>query len=474
MAELDVWGTVQVDLDKYKEGIAPIKNKGSVFCGCDKCNELLAILKNNEEGDGVRDYSQAIMALQAPANKEKLTYTVTAPGFLTIPGLAKKTDSRFSTVLFGEPGKFSTAKLYKYVRENKERAMLMDDVLRTKFGEEIPESYSAAFSGVIAIGNTDAIWESVRAKVIEIKNSSSEEEYAEEIDFSGVFMLDERYIPFFTVNYNNNNDTLYRITEGFAYEKARGIPGLPTRNKDGSSEYIKELANTVMFNEAGGAYYGGNCFNAFVYDIQTHSLVSSLEILEAIFVGVKDNIDVFKKIVSTDIFELLPTPKEMVKAFRLDAAKNGISSFNIGRIVPAITNLRYWERNWKTGEERTVSKNVPSYDASIYYKGKQLIGRGGTNGGYTHIRYGRDAVRPRLVMSSWCQRVSAWSKNDMQEIDQKYDSWSIIDWLAGPFSERCKLRIKEAPMLFSGNNNKKRTKSALEQLRARLDKKNGD
>jgi len=84
-----------------------------------------------------------------------------------------------------------------------------------------------------------------------------------------------------------------------------------------------------------------------------------------------------------------------------------------------------------------------------------------------HVKDEGDRIR--LVHSSRCQHISAWSGRTDGATDQGYAHWNISDWLGGPFAEAAKLDVEELPAIFMGNKlTKSRKVKALESLRARI------
>lgn len=468
MAEgMNFWSSKPIDLEKYKIGSnVARRNNGYGACGCIDCQNLKALrdeilaARNGPTFFGVTRNARGV------ANKVKMSLVVDKPGIYNLEPIKKQTDGRFTSVYFPNPGKYSFVSIYKAARNAAEGIMLIDDEILAALGGNIPDSYSKAFKNVFVMGElVGDSWNQMKDQIrlviegVEIDEPEAEEE---RVSFEGVFMVNDRFIPCF-----RSGGYDYIITgEDGSNKQLTSIPGLPSDDETRSKNYLKPIIDK-SFVAYQNDPYGGSFLAPFAYDTETHSVVTGIEITDAVWHLIKNNKGKFRAAVYKNVEQKL-SPGEMAEAIRTDFARNGAASFTITEFYPTVTETSWTAYN--PGDDEVTRVRHPCYLMAVAFEGKPLIGNNGNQGGQIYVRFSEDDNRPRLVWSSWCQRVSSWSKNVRGITDQKYDIWPLADWLSGPFAERCNLVMKEAPLLFCGNKATNAKKNALDKLRARLNK----
>jgi len=460
-----LWSTVDVDLEKYKAGTMPeVRRSGSYSnCNCSECQSLKALRDNILAARNGSTFFGISRDVQAKVEKVKMSLVVETPGFYSLGPISDQTNGIFDTVYFSEPGKYSFVKIYKAARNAPDGLMLIDDEISAAFVEGgITSAYREAFGKVFVMGELagDA-WGALKNKInLAIQGVVPEEDepILEEVNFDGVFLVNDRYIPMF---YFNDTFTIITSADGNS-KKCESIPGLPTDDATKSMNYIKSIAKKLP-----------KCFGfaddkhaiPFVYDTETHSLATGVGISDVIHCLVNENKDKFSEAIQ-NVFGHVLSPLEFIDAVKQDFAVNGADEFEITEFWPKHVTARWSE--WETHDKLDHSVTFSGYLAGVSFQGKPLVGKNGSQRGDIHIRFNPETGRPWLMKSPWCQRINSWSKKNHGVIDQLYDIWALADWLSGPFAEKCNLNMKSAPCVFAGNKMVDRKKSALDKLRAKL------
>jgi hypothetical protein len=118
--------------------------------------------------------------------------------------------------------------------------------------------------------------------------------------------------------------------------------------------------------------------------------------------------------------------EEIIKIFSEEAKKYSLP-FSIEKLIPVTvgynpTKIIFEGGRASTRETMTYSGNA--YSAVIYYKKIPLTRRlGGA------ILVALENKEVRMVVSSWCERVTRWSRE--HGVDQTYSQFKLIDWLMG-------------------------------------------
>ena len=171
-------------------------------------------------------------------------------------------------------------------------------------------------------------------------------------------------------------------------------------------------------------------------------------------------IDGIKKLVS------LSGPSEFKDKINAYFQSKGMFQHKVTDVWPATISGQWTYMDFT----ESCSKNNMTYDEGYYlvvsYKGRQIIGPL-SNNTFSYVCVKDEGDRIRLIHSSRCQHVSAWSSG--KATDQQYDHWDIADWITGPMAEEAKIDVEEFPAVFMGNRLTETTKKkALDQLRARI------
>jgi len=151
-----------------------------------------------------------------------------------------------------------------------------------------------------------------------------------------------------------------------------------------------------------------------------------------------------------------------LERFNAYLKEKGLTSFSGVEAIPGEQYGKTYIFNWESDLGEYVNTRDMGYYVIVKYNKSIVIGPR-KRCGFLFVKEEEGQIR--LVHSSWCQHISAWS----EMTDQGYAHWEISDWLSGPFAERAKLNVKEMPAVFMGNKIKKSVKvDALTALRGRL------
>ena len=151
-----------------------------------------------------------------------------------------------------------------------------------------------------------------------------------------------------------------------------------------------------------------------------------------------------------------------LERFNAYLKEKGLTSFSGVEAIPGEQYGKTYIFNWESDLGEYVNTRDMGYYVIVKYNKSIVIGPR-KRCGFLFVKEEEGQIR--LVHSSWCQHISAWS----EMTDQGYAHWEISDWLSGPFAERAKLSVKEMPAVFMGNKIKKSVKvDALTALRGRL------
>lgn len=405
----------------------------------------------------------------ATVNKDKMSLVVTNPGFYSMESLSSA-QHRFKDVFFAENGKYSFVKIHKMAREATRNMMLMDDEVRAVLVGKLSDNYNQAFDSTLLVGELrgdkwNDLKNSIHAVAAEfLAGVKKKDVEIKDKEIEGVYLLDNRYIPMISFN-----SVLYTLEgDNGKHSINTGIPILKTNNPEASSKLISSLAaQMIEFSNIDSYEIGKNVAIPFAYDTKAHAICINLDIVDAIYGIVNRNINSFKADIKS-VFGQSMAPAELIRECSLDFAKNGAGEFNVTKILPKIVQATWSE--WKKRDDVSNKVTHAGYSAEISLKNKIIIGRGAKYSGFVDVRMNNELGRPWLIHSAWCQRVTAWSKNQLGVVDQKYDIWPLGDWLSGPFAEKNEITLKEAPLMFAGNIASDNRKDAIKALRNRLNK----
>lgn len=485
LPEITVTRSIDLDLKQYAN---PSKRVGRVGrdrgCHCDACNRLRA--RRDAILAARNQLANIIASAKADATPVAMSIEVTTPGFYLLPNLKRKSEGRFTHIYFSETGVFSLVSLYKHMRENGDNfpdGPLTKSILKKIDGKV--EQFKNNFSSILPYPitnlddlNKDKVWKKISKTIVAgILNDGEviEEEESNEVSFEGIFLLYDRYIPFFVTA----ADGIYIVGEDGTPKLTTGIPGLPTENKNSAHALVAAKLKTLLHSHNAGYDYDntlslqGWSYGTFAYDTREHKLIWSPEIDDAICQQVKKNIDTYNKDIKgfkaiRKLVENLPSAGAVVNATNRCLRDNGYPSFSVEFVAPVDFQQFYAYYDWEKRREKSVQDNILSFYACINYKDKPFIGPNGRHGGHVVILPNEDMSKVRMVQSAWCQRVSSWSKNVEGKIDQRNNIWELGDWLGGPFAEKVGLILEEAPLVFFGNKARDKKQDVLAKMQERL------
>lgn len=451
LVNLNIEKFLLFDKNNYRKDVNVNYNDRNVFCACEKCKALKARIFKNYENFG--DYEDIFKNNLAKASYDALSIVVEKPGFFKHPKLLEKTDYNLKRIFFAEPGRYSLVSIYKQGREyNFSKSIFSEDFK----GEINRNSFSAlvdAFSGTLPIGDltSSKAWRKFEKQIIEFSNSRCD-------NFDNVFKLLDRYIPLIFIR----NEELVTVNKDGSPENTGNlIPGMHYNNEHHAREMVIRKVADFKYRTSSS---GNNVF-IFAYDIIDERLVYSSDLASIIYDVIKDNVDKYiefdslYKIVST-----LPSPASFIKELNLNFIKMGAFGFTATAAFPGECTMSYVSHNYETEEGVSVQEDIAGYKVDISYNGNPQVGSGG--GGWVWVRVNEDFSKFTLIQSSWCQRVSSWSKNKDEVVDQHYNIWDIADWLSGPYAEMMKLNVEA--LVFKGNRVSTRKSDVLDNLRAKL------
>jgi hypothetical protein len=459
--KIKILKSISVDPAKYKEGYVRRSGGSSRgLCDCEYCQELLLAVngKSNVDSKAVAVFN----TFAAKAARVRMSIEVSKPGFFALKGLKKKTGDQFDHVFFPEAGRYSLVSIYKHCRDrggNFANGPLTSR-LKRKLNEEQIQEFSAVFGSVIPLGASSCTklerevtsWKDVESEIYSLIKADKEEAPT----YDGVFVVFDRFIPMVYAN-----GTVYQILEDGTPKKGGLIPGLKSDDDTKSKSYIanqfKELCNAVA---------GGNTSVLFAgFDIVENKLSYALDIAEVIHGAIKENLDKYNGVSNiATLVEALPGPKTFLDKLNENFVSMGAIGFSAESVFPADYTTSFSTFDFETRDGESKSANEKCYFVNLNYNGKPSIGVSG--GGFIYVRTNEELSEFILVQSTWCQRISSWSKNVEGVVDQHYNIWPIADWLSGPWSEK-KGYAKEQ-MVFSGNKNRTTKTDVLADLRKRL------
>jgi hypothetical protein len=481
---IDVLKSISVDVKKYNEGTFEVPAYGvakGALCGCEACENLVAMvnaISEKEElpmkfvGEELADATPVAMSIQ-----------VNKPGFLEIPNLKKKSGGKFTHVFFSEEGKFSLVKIYKHMRDHGESFNQgpLTKYLSNKIGENaaVFDKYFSSilpypFTDVTSLGK-DKEWKKVEKRMAKaLSGEKPKKKVAKNaVPFDGVFLLFGRYVPMVSFS----RKSMFSVNEDGSLTKTSVIPGLPTKKASGARAMLIDCLARMTEGVTSGFSSGNLCYMSFAYDTVENKLIWSPQIDSEIHVQLlKADLESYGiPKFAIKLINGLPATGDFIIGLNEYFKKSGSAEqFSASFASPTEMTPSYSERNW-TGKDKGVGKHKKRlcYYVDINFEGKPLIGVSGKRGGNVLIRQTEkgslDAFT--LVQSSWCQRISSWSKNVSGAVDQKYDIWDVADWLSGPFAEQFKMDIKPAPLVFLGNKSRTGKADVLAKMRKRLSDK---
>jgi len=144
-------------------------------------------------------------------------------------------------------------------------------------------------------------------------------------------------------------------------------------------------------------------------------------------------------------------------------ASNGFPAFKANVAFPIYFHDAAEIHDWteQNGNLSYVGEWKARFCISITYHGDNIINN---DSGWVVVEANDDGTI-RMTQSFWCQRVAKWTKK--YAVDQKNSDWRIEDWLSGPFAEKIRLNVMEAPIVYYGSesNKKSRKRDILEKMR---------
>ncbi len=443
--------SVKVNLTKLREGAPAPRGEGR-RCNCELCRELYAKI---EEKNG--DVGLAMQALEAKAKRDKLSIVVETPGLYSLESLEEKSGGLFKNVFFAFAGKFSVVKINTMIEDERADAELIADVSETETVKKIIKELKILPVGLsikkfVEDPSMKKIFQDLE-KTLADKGVDLGKKVAknsiEEI-FKDSFKLDGKIVPI--------------VKSGLSYllvDKDGATSDLfetiKVDNKNSSAYYLHGLLNGKFIDEV--SFIG--------LDVGSSSLIWAPEVDEWIYATAKSDNNGFKEKMKLLKKVGMSTGEFIKKVNQYLGESKFASGFTVTSANPMMVQITYQEHDWVGGAGKNHNKSKPGFNINVSYKGAPLIGTNGSQGGHAYARP-NDKGGFTLMQSSWCQRITSWSKNIAGVVDQLYDVWDLADWLSGPFAEKCDLKIIEAPIVFFGAKTKNSKESVLEKMKQKL------
>jgi hypothetical protein len=458
----------------------------------------------------------AFDSLPGTAERQKMSIVVSEPGVYLVPNISTNSEGAFNYVFFPEKGKFSLVKIYKFMRSAAGRSwkgvglsidripgylehprVIKDNQKSTTNNSELATIMKRELPRVLPYGLDDvaelkknAIFKAIQRKVKtldflkKVANKKKTVVADATVDPYAKYMVFEgRYIPLVSTIANDIYTDYYgyqRQAQTLSYVGADGklistkTDILP--NVNGTQVLSNGLVALVRSSNPllGHAppntsrdYRGwySQILTILFYDVTTSTVVMAPELSTQAHAAMLAASVAKTASYSTEITALLNS--ESGADFLARANKymmsRGFVNFKITKATPIYFRDSAENENWTNGQHNSYLGGFkPSFNIEVQYNGEPLIGSNGASyNGVGHlIAEADDKGRIVMVQSAWCQRVSKWTKQ--HSIDQKNRDWLLDDWLAGPNAERMGMQIKEAPIVYYGNNaNKTDRKAAI-------------
>jgi hypothetical protein len=422
-------------------------------------------------------YSEFVENNQAEVTVDKMSLVVTKPGFYYRSHLSKRTERTWDTLVFTKPGRYSLMSLYKHVADlgwgqfyggaitHPEITALGgngDIAARSFLLTTIPaiEKSRAEF------GETEYGKELLEKLKIMIYNLNK----IEEVELPEGILTIDGYVPLIST-YKYDNDTDKRTDKCYAIIDGKFKKYTPFKIKKDHAWYLYNIFNNSLNRDYPN--FGDHATPLTVAFYADGQIVYSEELMDKLYEYFDENKDLFKTRVKSlklikDYFSQ-PKPSVFKEKFNRYMEDRKLGGFKANEVISGVMVGFWTKHDFDEGHHQHVYTTDIGYYVNVSYNEEKILGPGAKYGGWLFVT--EDGDRIRLVHSAWCQHISAWSAYSASVTDQKYSVWCIADWLSGPWAERFKLEIKEAPAVFMGNVFHKgggRKKSAIEQLRARM------
>lgn len=457
---------------------------------------ILKVIKSNEKA-GV--FGKIFIDNKAEVIRNYDYITVSKPGFYIYKHLRRKTKQKFSVILFLSTGRYTSYDIYRKVDSYGEifaerglfgeHELLQGDgielsslkscipvccktrrngirspeaLLEHEFGKKLFENLLANIQG-ISIEEESPVEEEIEEEIsIEIEQELFDGSIALLFGYNDVlaFNSDGTLSKYIIPNVNQEQNVFYNTAVySFRYQGIRLYrPHWSSRGDYQPVELLFYNPNTEEFIWEDKIQ---DQFAAFAHK-NRESLLSSYDELCS---SNQINDDQALRD-SVNFFTTLKGPTQFKNDFQNYLVEKGLN-VKITDVWPS-TIIGCWTKvNWTTKRSETFTTIDPCYYVQIEYNKKQIIGPTSRNT-FTYLAVREEEDHIRLVHSSRCQHITAWSKNTT---DQGYAHWEIYDWLSGPFAEEAKVKFKEVPVVFMGNkfkNSKTRKEQALQRLRERM------
>lgn len=464
-------------------------------------------------------FTEAISGLPGTASRVKMSMVVTEPGLVEVPNLYENSDGKFRYVFFPEAGSFSLVRIYKFMRseigqawastglsvdripgylehprvsnQTKEAAKDNTD-LASVMKMEIAKVLPYNVDDVKALKKLEVFRETQRQikrlaflKKAKAKKAAPKVVVAEanKNPYSDYMLIEGRYIPivqtqggwseYYGVRNANMN---YVAADGNLISTTQnvlpGTPGSPSLARGLISLISKSATGMVDFIiPPNSTYYTGwydRVLNILLYDTQNSTIVQSPELADLAHTAMREAVaagtakydkGITALVNAASATDFLARANEYMKS-------RGFINFEITRATPIHFHDAAEEHNWTNNHHKNYKGEwLPSFNIEVNYNGKCIIGRHGGAKGHLISEFDEEG-RLIMVQSAWCQRVSKWTKQ--HRIDQKNRDWFLDDWLSGPWAENTGLKIKEAPIVYFGNQGRKKDRKAaiLKKMRA--------
>ncbi len=441
----------------------------------------------------------------AKASAVALSIEVLTPGLYKLDNLYEHSIGLFDTVLFLEPGTYSLTSIYKTAKESGEKFSNFRVFIPNEDFEKALTSVKllnalkySAFSRVLPVGvetleevHAHPVWKNIFQK-IQTEAGLLKEEVKEEVIENwadDLLKLNDRFIPV-VANFRSSGGyhhlPEFSRHEMFWINKENKPVDAFAHPFEGGKHLNKSTYRSHLFGHLhqmiiqwcanGRGTHGATQtgFFAFHYDTVTHDFVLSQELEHQTHYLIKENLDNFKNCLGFPEAAALYAGRsgfEFRDALNAQFAERGFSKLKVTFAYPTVHKPYLQVRHYQNenGMREHIDEDwTQGFWIQVSYNGHPILGNKSRQSGCVSVQ---DDGRMSLIESSWCQRVSKWSKHTAQVIDQHNKHWQIADWLVGPFAEQFGLHIDEAPFVYMGNhakNTKQRKAEILEKLRQGL------
>lgn len=389
---------------------------------------------------------------------------VNTPGFVYDPRFYEISNQRYDTVFFFEVGRYSLRSIYNQLRRtdfNLPNGIfgtqeLMNALRGNEHFARIMhrfQEYSSLARAIPIRGASidelmeDPLWKKNYDGILNFIKGNLPEEGVGSIPkaLNEIIAIEDRYYPLFIASPYRNPRAVYGISKDMKFREINELSGM-------QAEYIMPIysnyRNFVTYKE-------DTELRIAFYDLERGRVILSEALIEKTMRLYRENLEALTPLPADiengrKILELM-LPSEFKEKINLYLKQRGLENFSVDVVIPSNHKGAHNVFNWNTGYTKEVITSDLGYYCRVFYKDKLIIG-GNASTGCEFLFVCEEGDRIRLVHSSWCQHISAWSqRSNYTGTDQLFSNWEISDWLSGPFAERAEIFVEEIPTIFFGN-----------------------